>query len=121
MRRERWRSKLGPYVLALGGIEPRKGSIDLLEAFAYLRTDSPDLRLVFAGGETFFDYRDYRRQGSSAGPPTSAIDHEVLGMIPDEPELPSLVAQASVLAMASIPAKGSAWPHSRAWPQACRW
>ena len=58
------RDKLGRYVLALGGIEPRKASIDLIEAFALLRAqvgpDLADLRLVFGGGETLFDYRDYR-------------------------------------------------------------
>jgi hypothetical protein len=58
--RQRWRDELGRYVLALGGIKPRKASIDLLEAFASLRRRHPDLRLVFGGGETLFDYRDYR-------------------------------------------------------------
>lgn len=56
-----WRTELGPYVLALGGIEPRKGSIDLLEAWQVLRRHRPDVALVFAGGETLFDYREYRR------------------------------------------------------------
>lgn len=47
-------------MLALGGIEPRKGSIDLLEAYAPLCRRRPDLKL-FGGGETLFDYREYRR------------------------------------------------------------
>src|ERR1700722_7546688 len=38
--RARWRDKLGRYVLALGGIEPRKASIDLVEAYARLRGQS---------------------------------------------------------------------------------
>ncbi|GGL02220.1 MSMEG_0565 family glycosyltransferase [Nocardia jinanensis] len=58
--RSAWQRRLGRYVLAVGGIEPRKGSIDLLEAFALFRREEPRLRLVFAGGETLFDYRDYR-------------------------------------------------------------
>lgn len=97
--RERWREKLGPYVLALGGIEPRKGSIDLLEAYALLRRRRPDLRLVFGGGETLFDYRDYRRTFERRAQELY-VDHEVLGVI-DEDDLPSLVAESSVLAMAS--------------------
>jgi glycosyltransferase involved in cell wall biosynthesis len=56
-----WRAKFGRYVLAVGGIEPRKGSLDLLEAWAGL--GDPSLRLVIAGGETLFDYRDYRARG----------------------------------------------------------
>lgn len=55
-----WRDRLGDYVLALGGIEPRKGSLDLLEAYATAREAHPGLRLVFGGGETLFDYREYR-------------------------------------------------------------
>ena len=97
--RARWADKLGPYVLALGGIEPRKGSIDLLEAYAMLRRRRPDLRLVFGGGETLFDYRDYRRAFERRAQQL-AVDHEVLGTI-DENDLPSLVAQASALAMVS--------------------
>ena len=47
--------------LTIGGIEPRKGSITLLEAFARLRSrEAPalDPLLVIAGGATLFDYRD---------------------------------------------------------------
>ena len=97
--RARWADRLGPYVLALGGIEPRKGSIDLLEAYAMLRRRLPGLRLVFAGGETLFDYRDYRREFERrAG--QLAVDHEVLGVV-DHADLPSLVGQAAALAFVS--------------------
>jgi glycosyltransferase involved in cell wall biosynthesis len=44
-------------VLTVGGIEPRKGSITLLEGFARLRRSVPDALLVIAGGTTLFDYR----------------------------------------------------------------
>ncbi len=51
-------------MLAVGGIEPRKGSIDLLDSFARLRdagrAGRDALALVIAGGETLFDYRAYR-------------------------------------------------------------
>ncbi len=88
-----WRDALGSFVLAVGGIEPRKGSIDLLEAFALL--DRPDLSLVFAGGETLFDYRDYRRR-FDARAVELGIDAIVLGTVDNE-DLPHLVSQASVL------------------------
>ena len=59
--RRAWRRTIGrPYLLTVGGIEPRKGSLDLLEAYARLRSSHPELGLVIAGGETLFDYRDYR-------------------------------------------------------------
>lgn len=46
-------------VLTIGGIEPRKGSLALVEAFAQLRALAPELDplLVIAGGTTLFDYR----------------------------------------------------------------
>jgi glycosyltransferase-like protein len=98
-QRDRWRDQLGHYVLAVGGIEPRKGSIDLLEAYALLRPRHPHVRLVLAGGETLFDYRDYR----------AAFDRRAreLGVVPtmlgvvDDDALPSLVAAAQAMAFVS--------------------
>src|SRR5262249_23115489 len=47
-------------VLTVGGIEPRKGSVTLVEAFAHVAAARPERRplLVVAGGATLFDYRD---------------------------------------------------------------
>ncbi len=97
--REEWRDRLGDYVLAVGGIEPRKGTLDLLEAYAQVRARRPDLRLVLAGGETLFDYRDYRadfdRRAAELG-----VEPTLLGVVDDE-ELPSLVATARVMGFVS--------------------
>jgi glycosyltransferase-like protein len=97
--RARWAGRLGRYVLALGGIEPRKGSLDLLEAFALMRRRHPDLRLVLAGGETLFDYRAYRREFERRAIALH-VDPVVLGVV-DEHDLPSLVAEASAMAFVS--------------------
>ena len=47
-------------VLTVGGIEPRKGSLTLLDGLARLRALAPDLDplLLIVGGATLFDYRD---------------------------------------------------------------
>ncbi|MFB8279477.1 MSMEG_0565 family glycosyltransferase [Nocardia colli] len=90
-----WRNRLGRYVLAVGGIEPRKGSIDLLEAFALLLDAEPDLALVFAGGETLFDYRDYRAR-FTARAAELGITPVILGVVPDA-DLPALVAAAAAV------------------------
>ncbi|MFJ2158833.1 MSMEG_0565 family glycosyltransferase [Streptomyces sp. NPDC087856] len=95
-----WRSRLGPYVLTVGGIEPRKGSLDLLEAYALLCATRPEVRLVIAGGETLFDYRDYRARWEARAAEL-AVDPVVLGQV-DEDSLPSLVAAADVFAFPSL-------------------
>lgn len=96
--RARWRRQLGRYVLALGGIEPRKGSLDLVAAIGLLRRRRPDLadvRLVYAGGETLFDYRDYRERFDELAAEVGVVP-EILGPVDDD-RLPSLLAQAETL------------------------
>ncbi|WP_099022687.1 MSMEG_0565 family glycosyltransferase [Mycolicibacterium palauense] len=97
--RHRWRDRLGRYVLTVGGIEPRKGTLDLVEAFHRLRRSDGDLALVIAGGETLFDYRDYRaeldRRCDDLG-----VEPVILGAVADD-ELPSLVAACEVFAFPS--------------------
>jgi len=97
--RERWRSAFGTYVLAVGGIEPRKGSTDLLRAVALLRRDVPGVRFVVAGGETLFDYRDYRA-GFDALAHELGVEPAVLGPVEND-ALPSLVAGAAALGFVS--------------------
>ncbi|WP_181807345.1 MSMEG_0565 family glycosyltransferase [Streptomyces shenzhenensis] len=94
------RSRLGRYLLTVGGIEPRKGSLDLLEAYALLRADHRDVRLVVAGGETLFDYRDYRARWESRAAELG-VTPLVLGPVPDG-ELPVLVAAADAFAFPSL-------------------
>ena len=98
--RDRWRDRLGRHILAVGGIEPRKGSIDLLEAYALLQISHPDVALVFAGGETLFDYREYR-EAFDRRRAELAVAPVVLGTV-DEHELPALVASAEVFAFPSV-------------------
>jgi glycosyltransferase-like protein len=96
----RWRSRLGEYLLAVGGIEPRKGSLELLDAYARLRTTRPDLALVIGGGETVFDYRDYRAEFDTRAA-RLGVAPVVLGPVPD-PDMPALVAGASAFAFPSV-------------------
>ena len=97
--RRTWRERLGRYVLAVGGIEPRKGTLDLVEAFADVQARRPELSLVVAGGETLFDYRDYRAQVEDRAAQLG-VRPVVLGPVTDR-ELPALVAAADVFAFPS--------------------
>ncbi|MCZ2827620.1 MSMEG_0565 family glycosyltransferase [Modestobacter sp. VKM Ac-2986] len=95
-----WRDRLGHYVLAVGGIEPRKGTLDLVEAMARVQAVRPELSLVVAGGETLFDYRDYRARVFERAAELG-VAPVVLGPV-DHGELPALVAAADVFAFPSV-------------------
>ena len=49
-----------PVYLTIGGIEPRKNSLKLLQAFIEILKTHPQAQLIIAGGETLFDYEPYR-------------------------------------------------------------
>jgi glycosyltransferase-like protein len=98
--RATWRERFGRYVVTVGGIEPRKGSLELLEAYSLLQATDSEVRLVIAGGETLFDYRDYRAQWEKRAAELG-VSPVVLGPV-DDAELPSLVAAAEVFAFPSI-------------------
>jgi glycosyltransferase-like protein len=97
--KQRWRDELGRYVLTVGGIEPRKGSLDLVSSYHLFRQRFPDISLVIAGGETLFDYRDYRAEFERR---CSELDVApiILGAVEDT-ELPSLVAASEVFGFPS--------------------
>jgi glycosyltransferase-like protein len=90
-------------VLTVGGIEPRKGSLTLLEAFAAARGPLADRRpvLLVAGGATLFDYRDeidrFHLRAAELG---LNGDLRVLGPVEDA-ELESLYRAADVFALPS--------------------
>lgn len=98
--REAWRRRLGRYVLTVGGIEPRKGSIDLLHAMAALRRSMPDTQLAIAGGDAVFDHRDYRAEWDAVADELS-LTPVVLGPVPHH-SMPALVAAADAFAFPSI-------------------
>jgi glycosyltransferase involved in cell wall biosynthesis len=79
----------GPFVLFVGTIEPRKGVDDLLAAFARVRADRPELRLVLAGPRGWGVTPDLARPG--------VVE---LGTV-DDATLTELYRTASVLALPS--------------------
>jgi glycosyltransferase-like protein len=88
-RQNRARFALGKHftVLAIGGIEPRKGSLTLLDGFARLCALAPerDPLLVVAGGATLFDYRnEVDRFHARVGQLGLEDRVRVLGSLPDD-------------------------------------
>ena len=93
-----------PLYLTVGGIEPRKNSICLLEAFAQVLQTQPDAQLVIAGGATLFDYRPYREQFFHTAARLGIEEGRSLvlpGVIPDQ-DLPGLYRCADVFCFPSV-------------------
>jgi glycosyltransferase-like protein len=92
-------------ILTIGGIEPRKGSITLLEAFARLRTrlaSACDPMLVIAGGATLFDYRDELQRFTQRRDALGLSDRHVRTLGPQsDRELDGLLAAADAFAFPS--------------------
>ena len=93
-----------PLILAVGGIEPRKGSDTLMAAARRsLRRSGRRPVLAVVGGHSFQDYREYRDRVLSSLPGLGLrLDDDVvlLGTVPDA-ELPGWYAAADVLAFPS--------------------
>jgi glycosyltransferase-like protein len=87
--------------LAVGGIEPRKGSVYLLRALAGLRGEA---MLVVVGGHSFQDYAAYREEALGSLPSlglTLGDDVVLVGTLPDR-ELAGWYRAAGALAFPSL-------------------
>jgi glycosyltransferase-like protein len=89
-------------VLTVGGIEPRKGSITLLEGFAQLRETVPDALLLIAGGTTLFDYRHELARFAERAGELGVTEHvRRLGAL-DQDEMERLFRAADAFAFPSV-------------------
>ena len=108
-----WRAELRAQVgaadrflfLAVGGIEPRKGSVHLFEAFARFREEmDPTPVLAVIGGHSFQDYQQYQDEAlarlSDLGL-TLGRDVVLLGTVPDH-EMAAWYRAADALAFPSV-------------------
>jgi glycosyltransferase-like protein len=91
--------------LSVGGIEPRKGSVFLLEAMAMLAKElEPAPALLVVGGHSFQDYRAYREEALGMLPGFGLeLDRDVflLGTVGDD-ELHEWYRAADALAFPSV-------------------
>ncbi|WP_118179941.1 MSMEG_0565 family glycosyltransferase [Paraburkholderia phosphatilytica] len=96
----------GPVILAVGGIEARKNTLRLLEAFALLRARPTAAQLVIAGGASLLDHDRHTRRfiermgelGVASGP----FEPVVLTGPLDDAAMPGLFRIADVVAMVSL-------------------
>ena len=103
--RERAGAAQRPLILAVGGIEPRKGSDTLVRALAEMkarRAIAPVLAVI--GGHSFQDHRAYRDRVLALLPELGlGLDDDVVlvGTVPDS-DIPPWYAAADVLAFPSV-------------------
>jgi glycosyltransferase-like protein len=95
-----------PLFLAVGGIEARKNSVRILEAFLQVRQTTPGAQLVVAGGASLLDHsaceRDFHALAASAGlAPAPGGDLVLTGPLPDD-DMPALFRSADALLMPSL-------------------
>ena len=93
----------GPVFLAVGGVEQRKNTIRLLEAFRTLHLQHPSSRLIIAGGASLLDHDAYRARFIKALAQSGLPDGSVIRTGPWPQELmPALYRAATALVFPSI-------------------
>ncbi len=106
VRQELGLSERGPIILCLGGVEERKNTVRVLQAFHSILAQYPSAQLVVAGGASILDHSKYvdlfnqtlEDLGLSKSPPSTLL---LTGPIPHN-WMPSLMQSASLVVMASI-------------------
>ena len=103
-------------MLSIGGIEPRKNTLSILKAYSiakpYFKSQGERLVWLIGGGETLFDYRDYRDEFFSGiktlglkldihEPHSSDGDIFILGAIPHD-SINELYRASDVLVFPSV-------------------
>jgi glycosyltransferase-like protein len=95
-------------ILSIGGIEPRKNAITTLKAFNIARAELNEkghkLVWLIGGGETLFDYRDYREEFFSQVQELGLeLDNDVyvLGSVPEK-KMHDLYNSADVFVFPSV-------------------
>lgn len=92
----------GPIFLAIGGIEGRKNTINILRAFAICLASHPSAQLIIAGGASLLDHSTFQGQFHAALRSSGVEDRVILtGPVPDA-DMPSLYRIADVLAFPSV-------------------
>lgn len=93
----------GPVFLAIGGIEERKNTVRMLEAFRQMRAMSPQAQFVIAGGASLLDHRGYEQKFRTllAAFGDGADSVHVLGTV-DDADMPALYKMADTLVFASV-------------------
>ncbi len=100
----------GPVFLCVGGIEARKNTLRILDAFAQVRAVRPDAQLVIAGGVSLLDHGAYQSQFRSRLEELARLRSAVhiIGAVADQ-DLPALFRLADTLVFPSSRKVSGLW------------
>jgi glycosyltransferase-like protein len=95
-----------PLIVSIGGIEPRKNTRRLLQAFQLLRRRHPGAQWAIVGGASLLDHSDYQaafgQELADSGLHAGAGGDVVLTGVLADADLPALMRLADVLAFPSV-------------------
>ncbi|NKN37460.1 MSMEG_0565 family glycosyltransferase [Agrobacterium sp. a22-2] len=93
----------GPVFLGIGGVEARKNTLGILQAFAQLKAVRPDAQLVIAGGVSLLDHGVYQSEFHAVlkGLPALRGAVHLIGAVADE-DMPALFRLADALVFPSV-------------------
>jgi glycosyltransferase-like protein len=95
-----------PLVVSIGGIEERKNTIRILEAFIQLRRQWPHAQLAIVGGASLLDHSHYRTQFASilntSGLSVGARRDVVITGVLADIDMPAVLRLARVVAFPSL-------------------
>ena len=101
--RRRLGFKSGPVFLSVGGVEARKNSVRLLEAFVQVHSRAPGAQLIVAGGSSLLDHGATQARFAAvlaeSGLPDAAVLR--LGRV-DDADMPALYRCADALLFPSV-------------------
>jgi glycosyltransferase-like protein len=92
----------GPVFLAVGGVEDRKNTLNILRGFKYIVAQYRDAQLIIAGGASLLDHSRYKEIFYSELD-ASGLSHRVIITGPvDDDDMPSLYRIADALVFPSV-------------------
>jgi len=92
----------GPVFLAIGGIEYRKNTINILHAFEHVLAVHPVAQLIIAGGASLLDHDAYQQQFHSVRAASPAASQIILTGPVADADMPSLYRLADSLIFPSV-------------------
>ena len=101
--RRRLGLQAGPVFLSVGGVEARKNTLGILDAFIQVHRVRPGAQLVIAGGSSLLDHGAYQARFAEALSASGLPAHAVLRLGPmADAEMPALYRNADALVFPSL-------------------